>query len=79
MRSISVRLTTGVTTIAIRAIRAGTIRIVIRNRTSLTRTRTLMRIPLIVITSPDTAPAIVTVEFASGCDNVNSLLEQRGF
>ena len=79
MRSISVRLTTGVTTIAIRAIRAGTIRTAIRNRTSLTRTHTPMRIPLIVIMNLDTAPVIVTVEFASGGDSVNSLLEQRRF
>ena len=62
-----------------RAIRAGTIRTVIRNRTSLTRTRTLMRTPLIVITSLDTAPAIVTVELASGGDSVKSVLEQRRF
>ena len=64
---------------ATRAIRAGTIRTVIRNRTSLTRTRTLMRIPLIVITSLDTAPVIVTVELASGGDSVKSVLEQRRF
>ena len=64
---------------ATRAIRAGTIRTVIRNRTSLTRTPTLMRTPLTVITSLDTAPVIVTVEFASGGDSVNSLLEQRRF
>ena len=64
---------------ATRAIRAATIRTVIRNRTSLTRTPTLMRIPLIVITSLDTAPVIVTVDFAAGGDSVNSLLEQRRF
>ena len=79
MRSISVRLTTGVTTIAIRAIRAGTIRTAIRNLTSPTRTPTLMRTPLILITSLDTAPVIVTVELASGGDSVKSVLEQRRF
>ena len=62
-----------------RAIRAGTIRTVIRNRTSLTHTPTLMRTPLIVIMSLDTAPVIVTVDFASRGDSVNSLLEQRRF
>ena len=64
---------------ATRAIRAGTIRTVIRNRTSLTRPRTLMRTPLIVITSQDTALFIVTVDFASGGDSVNSLLKQGRF
>ena len=62
-----------------RAIRAGTIRTVIRNRTSLTRTRTLMRIPLIVITSLDTAPVNVIVDFAYGGDSVKSFLEQGRF
>jgi len=62
-----------------RAIRVGIIRTVIRNRTSLTRTPTLMRIPLIVITSRDTAPVNVTVDFASGGDSVKSFLEQGRF
>lgn len=73
------RITTGVMLTVTRAIRAGTIRTAIRNRTSLTRTPTLMRTPLIVIMSLDTAPVIVRLDFASGGDSVNSLLEQRRF
>jgi len=73
------RIITGATSTPIQAIRPSTIRTVIRSRISLTGTHIPGRIPLIDITSLDTAPVIAIIDFASGCDSDNSLLDQRRF